>query len=256
MSIVRNYGWKPDLPDFRDHKFKVEHLSPIQSVYLSNKYKLPVVYDQKNLGACTSNSLAFSIHFDLLNKHDQKVIAPWIPSRLFIYYNERLLEGTVDQDAGAEIRDGIKTLATYGVCSEDAWQYNQDQFATKPSTYAYALAQAVKAIKYESLDNTNKQILVNALLQGFPIAFGMTVYESFESDEVSNTGVVPMPGSNEQVLGGHALSIVGYNANTDRFVVRNSWGSTWGLKGYCSIPADYICNADLANDFWVIYTIV
>ena len=254
--MIKKYGWRPDLPDHRDKKFKVEHLAPIQTVYLAHKYKLPSPYDQGSLGSCTSQALAFAVHFDLLNKHEQKVIAPWIPSRLFIYYNERMLEGTIDQDAGAAIRDGIKTLVTYGVCSEDAWAYNIDQFTNKPSTYAYNLAKAVKAIKYESLDNTNKQILVNALLQGFPIVFGMSVYESFESDAVAQTGIVPIPGFNERVLGGHAMSIVGYRVEDDTFVVRNSWSSSWGQNGYCRIPATYLTNSDLADDFWVVQTIL
>lgn len=253
----KKYGWKRDLPDFRDHKFKVEHLAPIQSVYLAHKYKLPLPYDQESIGSCTSQGIAFCVHFDLLNKHEQKIISPWTPSRLFIYYNERLSEGTVDQDAGASIRDGIKTLVDYGVCSEDAWPYNIDQFATKPSSYAYNLAKAVKAVRYESLDNTNKQLLVNTLLQGYPIVFGMTVYESFESDTVAQTGIVPMPQANEQTLGGHAMAIVGYSLEHDAFIVRNSWGYTsWGQGGYCRIPAAYLVNPNLADDFWVIETVV
>jgi C1A family cysteine protease len=253
---VKKYGWKPQLPDFRDKVFSIEHLAPIQSVYLATKYKLPAVYDQLSLGDCTGNGIAACVHFDLLNKHDQKIINPWIPSRLFIYYNERLIEGTVDQDAGAEIRDGIKTLVTYGVCSEDAWLYNINQFTAKPSSYAYNLAKAVKAVTYQSVDNTNKQLLVNTLLQGYPIVFGFTVYQSFESDIVAQTGVVPMPSATESVIGGHCCVLVGYNSETDRFVARNSWGKTFGMGGYFSIPADYITNPNLASDFWVIETVV
>lgn len=254
--MFKKYGWKRDLPDRRDRKFKVEHLAPIQSVYLAHKYKLPLPYDQLSVGSCTANALAFAIHFDLLNKHDQKVIVPWTPSRLFIYYNERMLEGTIDQDTGAEIRDGIKTLVTYGTCSEDAWPYNIDQFATKPSSYAYSLAKAVTAVRYESLDNTNKQELINALLQGFPIVFGMSVYESFESFEVLKTGIIPMPSDGERMIGGHAMSIVGYRMEDDTFIVRNSWGINFGQGGYCRIPAAYLCDANLADDFWVLYSVV
>lgn len=256
MLSIQKYGWRPDVPDFRDHVFKVEHLAPIQSVYLAHKYKLPLPYDQSTLGSCTGNGLAFLIHFDLLNKHAQKVIAPWIPSRLFIYYNERVLEGSVDQDAGASIRDGIKALASLGVCSEDVWPYDINQFATKPSSYAYSLALAVKAINYRSIDNTNKQLVVNALLQGFPVVFGMTVYESFESNQVAQTGIIPMPSLSESAIGGHCMSIVGYRKEDDSFIVRNSWGLDWGQGGYCRIPANYICSGDLCSDFWVISSVL
>lgn len=256
MNITKKFGWRPDKPDHRDYKFKIERLLPIQPVYLSDKYNLALPYDQGDIGSCTGNGLSFACHFALLNKNvSGKPIAPFRPSRLFIYYYERVIENTVSIDAGAEIRDGIKVLAAQGIPSEDAWIYDTTQFATKPSDYAISCGKKLTSLRYESLDNTNKQLLVNALLQGLPIVFGVTVYTSFMSDYVAATGIVPYPGKDETVEGGHCMVIVGYSQQYDAFIVRNSWGVHWGQDGYCRIPAAYLCNPDLATDFWVVYTL-
>lgn len=246
----KTFGWKPQKPDFRDFKLSIPELSPIQSVYLYDKYKMPLPYDQGQIGACTASALAFLVQFDMLNKDAKNNISPYCPSRLFIYYNERMMEGTVNQDAGAELRDGIKALATWGAPSEDAWIYDVTKFAEKPPEHVYQLGTRVEGLTYELVDNTNKQLLVNVLLQGFPMCFGMTVYESFMTDEVARTGIVPMPKVTESVVGGHAIVIEGYSEKFDSFIIRNSWGTSWGQGGYCRIPAAYICNPDLATDFW------
>lgn len=249
------FGWRPDKPDHRDRKFSLQHLAPIQSVYLASKYKLCLPYDQGSLGSCTANGIAFLAQFDLLNKHDNVQIAPFRPSRLFIYYYERSLEGTIDTDAGAEIRDGIKVIASNGIPSEDVWPYDINQFAVKPSNLAISYANHLNSLTYESVDNTNKQLIVNALIKGYPVVFGMTVYDSFMTDKVAATGIVPMPALSESVQGGHCMVIVGYRKEDDTFIVRNSWGTSWGQQGYCRIPASYLTNNDLSTDFWVVYSL-
>lgn len=253
----RKFGWIPQPPDQRDLKFSIsqEELQPIKSVYLSDKYKLPLPYNQGNLGSCTANGIGFLVHFDLLNKHSKSKASPFQPSRLFIYFFERLAEDTVGQDAGAIIRDGIKVIVEEGVCSEDAWPYDVSQFTVMPDKHAIELAKQFQALEYRSLDNTNKALLVNCLMQGFPITFGMSVYESFMTQKVAISGVVPMPKMSERIMGGHCMAIVGYNLDFDAFIVRNSWGMGWGQKGYCRIPAAYICNPSLASDFWAITNI-
>jgi len=255
--MITNFklGWRKDKPDIRDFKFRLSSTKSVQSVYLAQTYKLPSIYDQQNLGSCTANAIAFLVHFDMLNKHLGKAIGPFRPSRLFIYYFERLLEGTVTEDSGAELRDGIKVITNNGIVSEDAWVYNEDAFAIEPTAFTQGLASNFKALRYERLNSSSKEILVNALMLGYPICFGMSVYESFITDEVSVTGIIPMPKSGEKLLGGHAMSIVGYSKEFDSFIVRNSWGSSWGQKGYCRIPASYLTNGTLAEDFWVVYSL-
>ena len=250
------YGWKPDLPDHRDLKFTRPDATtlPIHSTTLIGKYNMPPIYNQGDLGSCTANSLARLVEFYLMNK--SQVADPkaslYMPSRLFIYYYERVIEGSINSDSGAQIRDGIKVLASQGVCDENKWPYDISQFADKPSDEAIKEAHKFLAITYKRINNTNKGLLIAALDAGHPISFGFTVYESFESQTVAATGDVPMPGPDEQILGGHAVVIVGYDATTDRFLVANSWGTDWGLQGYFHMPGEYITNGDLCSDFWII----
>jgi C1A family cysteine protease len=93
------------------------------------------------------------------------------------------------------------------------------------------------------------------LASGYPFALGFTVYDSFESAEVASTGIVPMPTRSESVLGGHAVLAVGYDDSQQRFLVRNSWGNSWGMQGYFTMPYTYLTSRHLASDFWVIKTI-
>jgi C1A family cysteine protease len=248
----RKLGYIKDKEDSRDLQLSFKKLEPIQTVYLYHKYKFPAVYDQGNLGSCTANAISFLVNFDILNKNYQKPVSAFYPSRLFIYYYERLLEGTVNSDSGAEIRDGIKVLAKYGAPKETSWPYDIEKFNIAPSEDSIKEALNFEAVIYQRIDNSNKQLLVNALLSGYPIVFGMIVFNSFMTDEVASTGIVPMPKAGEGIAGGHALAIVGYDTRWDAFIVRNSWGKEWGQGGYCRIPASYITSRGLCMDFWTV----
>lgn len=247
-----NFGWNKDKEDVRDLKFSLPKLETPKSIYLAHDYKLPPPYDQGELGSCTANAVAFLVHFNLLNKNVDIASNAFRPSRLFIYYYERVIENTVDLDSGAYLRDGIKAVANYGAPSEDLWDYDIKKFSTLPSERAHRYGLKFKALKYEKIDNTNKSLLINALMQGFPICFGLYVFTSFLSHEVEMTGIVPLPTGTDQVEGGHAMVIVGYREKDDSFVVRNSWGQSWGQGGYCRIPASYLTNSYYASDFWTI----
>jgi C1A family cysteine protease len=205
----------------------------------------PPVYDQGDLGACTGNAIAGIIEIDRIHQK----LDDWAPSRLFIYYGEREVEGTISQDSGAQIRDGIKVVAKNGAPKESTWPYDIVKFATKPSDAAYAEGKEHEALIYSRVAQSQASIKT-ALAAGYPIVFGFTVYESFESDEVAKTGVAPMPHKHEPSLGGHAVAMVGYTP--DVVIVRNSWGPDWGQGGYFTMPWAYVTNPHLADDFWVI----
>jgi C1A family cysteine protease len=148
------------------------------------------------------------------------------------------------------IRDGIKTLKKQGVCSETHWPYIISKFTIKPSPKCYKEAMKRQITSYHrilTLDDMRA-----CLADGFPFVFGFTVYESFESQEVASTGFVQMPQFNERVLGGHAVLAVGYDDAQRRFIVRNSWGTDWGQKGYFTMPYEYLANRNLADDLWTI----
>jgi C1A family cysteine protease len=201
----------------------------------------PPVYDQGELGSCTANAIAAALQFE----------EPFTPSRLFIYYNERVMEGTVDEDAGATLRDGIKSVATQGAPHETLWPYVIARFRRKPAPVAYAEGRKHKALLYRRVPRVLEQ-MQGCLASGFPFTFGFSVYESFESATVAKTGVAPMPSPGDAQLGGHAVLAVGYDTQDRRFLVRNSWGPKWGRAGYFTLPFDYLLDDSLSDDFWTV----
>jgi len=244
MKKYPSYGWIPDTPDHRDFLYRA----------IAPKVKLPpkvdlrsecsAIENQGQLGSCTANALAGHIQFlEKINNQAYQDV-----SRLFIYYNERSIEGTVNFDSGAMIRDGIKVLAKYGVCAEISWPYVITQFTKKPSVSCYKEGLKHRISSYHRLQTLNE--MLNCLAEGYPFVFGFTVYESFESQKVAQTGVVPMPKKSERALGGHAVMAAGYDQKSKRFVVRNSWGEVWGQAGYFTMPYAYL--ETLADDFWTI----
>jgi C1A family cysteine protease len=247
---IQRFGWVPDLPDARDHLYAAapRYLTSLPTK-VSLRDKCPAdVYDQGQLGSCTANAIAAAFEFELLKKGAKD----FMPSRLFLYYNERAIEGTVDTDSGAMIRDGIKSVSKQGVCPEDEWKYDISQFAQKPPDNCYTDAQSHQVTSYQRIPRVLNQ-MKGCLASGSPFVFGFTVYESFESDEVARTGVVPMPDiAKEQLQGGHAVLAVGYDDATQRFLVRNSWGEGWADGGYFTMPYAYLTDRSLASDFWAV----
>jgi C1A family cysteine protease len=246
---IQRYGWVRDLPDARD----VMYAAPMATLArlppsVDLRPHCPPVYDQGQLGCCTGNAIAGAVQFD---REKQKLTPDFVPSRLFIYYNERVIEGTVATDSGAQIRDGIKSIDKRGVPSETDWPYDIKKFAEKPPAKAYADALKDKAVQYTRLSQLLSQ-MKGCLASGYPFVYGFTVYASFESEQVAKTGVVPMPKPSESVVGGHAVLAVGYDDSEQRFIVRNSWGDSWGMHGYFTIPYTYLIDTHLAGDFWTV----
>jgi C1A family cysteine protease len=232
----------------RDYLLAVEPAKALPKS-VSLRRQMPPVYDQGQLGSCTANSIGAILEFNEMKQAESDAATP---SRLFIYYNERAMEGTIKQDSGAEIRDGIKSVAQLGAPPETAWPYVITKFASKPPVTAYKLALKHEAVRYARVPQTEMGIQ-NVLATGYPISFGFTVYESFESDVGSN-GIVPMPQANEKVLGGHAVVAIGYKQIRGQlyYECRNSWGPKWADHGYFWLPASYAASRNLAQDFWVI----
>ncbi|MBF0532492.1 MAG: C1 family peptidase [Candidatus Omnitrophica bacterium] len=243
-KMKRYFGWLPDVPDQRDFLYRA----------IRPRFRLPssadlregcsAVEDQGPLGSCTAQALAGNVEF-LDNLDDKKYVDV---SRLFIYYNERALRGMEDTDSGAMLRDGIKTLAKTGVCHESIWPYLTSKFAQKPPAACYRQAGEHRILSYHRLTTLNE--MLTCLADGFPFVLGIAVYESFETEEVAKTGVVPMPKKDERQVGGHAVMAVGYQQKAKRFIVRNSWGTSWGQQGYFTLPFAYV--ETLAADFWTI----
>jgi C1A family cysteine protease len=248
---IKGYGWTPDLPDGRDLLYAAP---PRPLTELPPKVDLtdqcPDVYDQGQLGSCTANAIGAALEFDQIKQSQE----PFTPSRLFVYYNEREIEGTVDSDSGAQIRDGVKSVSKQGACKETTWAYDIDKFRDQPPKDAYTEAEEHQAIRYLRLTQALSQ-LKGCLAEGFPFVFGFAVYESFEGAEVAKSGHAGMPGAGEQQLGGHAVLAVGYDEDSQWFIVRNSWGPDWGMKGYFTLPYPYLLQGSLSSDFWTIRSV-
>ena len=248
LKLTR-YGWIRDLPDQRDHLYAAPRdllLNLPASADL--RKQCPPVYDQGAINSCTANAIAAALEFDQMR---QKLSPIFVPSRLFIYYNERAIEGTVNQDSGAQIRDGIKSVAQQGDCPETLWPYVDKDVTIKPPVQCYQQALKFKVVQYQRLAQTLNQYK-GCLASGSPFIFGFTVYASFESKEVAQTGHVSMPTTTEAVIGGHAVMAVGYDDSESWFIVRNSWGTSWGMQGYFTMPYAYLLEPHLSSDFWTI----
>jgi C1A family cysteine protease len=243
------YGWLPDLPDHRDLLLAAPVMLVPPRVDLRDH--CPPVYDQGKLGSCTANAIGAAIQYDEMYKQGLSSV---MPSRLFIYYNERVIEGTVSTDSGAMIRDGIKTVNQSGVCSESDWPYYPAAYAQQPPPRCYSDAAKTKATLYQRVIR-DLDHMRSCLAGGYPFVFGFSVYASFESTAVALSGWVPMPTHGESLLGGHAVLAVGYDDALHRFIVRNSWGTTWGDNGYCTMPYAYLTSRGLASDFWTIRSV-
>jgi hypothetical protein len=245
--MTRAYGWRPDLPDKRD-SYHVPRLFLDQMLALpeshDNSASMPAAWDQGGLGACTMFALCGAASHEM-------GFAAFDPSFLHGYYCVRAMEGTISEDAGASIRDICKMAATYGIAYAPTWPYREEKFAIRPPKAAYRSALKCRVSSYARVGRGLEEI--KAALYGKDcIVFGATLYESFDTESVARHGMVPLPGIDEDILGGHALCIVGYDDNVGCFKVRNSWGSDWGHKGHCWMPYDYITDRDLCDDFWVI----
>jgi C1A family cysteine protease len=246
---ISRYGWQPDLPDNRDFVYAAPAgiVKKLPSKVDLRKQCAPV-YNQEQLGSCTANAIAAAFEFGQFKQNPKN---DFIPSRLFIYYNERVIENSVKTDNGAQIRDGIKSVNKQGVCTETIWPYDIKKFAVKPIAKCYQSALNHQATSYHRVSRTLNQ-MKGCLADGYPFVFGFTVYDAFEGEQVAKTGKLNMPKKGEQVVGGHAVMAVGFDDTTKRFIVRNSWGENWGMKGYFTMPYDYLLNENLSDDFWTI----
>jgi C1A family cysteine protease len=243
---MRKYGWVPDLRDVRDDKFLLTAPSMFVIPATSNLESLcSRVENQGARGTCTGQAFA-----DAMEMRDRWLGKDSVElSRLFIYYNERLLLDSIYEDSGARIRDGIKALRKWGVCNEELWPYDIDRFTERPPPEAYEDAKSRIIDKYRPVRNLRD--VKYALSMGFPVIYGFTVYDSFETEEVFKTGNVPYPKPWERIRGGHANLFVGHNDDRGILRSKNSYGVEFGDKGFLNIPYRFV-EEGIASDMWII----
>ena len=249
MMGKRVYKLKPDPVDLRDKVFRSTQFKTIAVLpkIVDLRPGCSPVVDQGDLGSCTANAIASGLR-EYWEKLSEKQFT--MLSRLWLYWQERYLEGTVNEDAGAYVRDGMKVLQKMGCAPEADWPYVITKFKEKPPTKATRNARQFKIAEYHRV--TNLTLLKSALAEGYPVVIGIKVYESFESDQVAQTGIVPLPKRGEQFLGGHAVLAVGYKDAKYKgqgvVICRNSWSESWGDKGYFYLPYSYFFN--YITDMW------
>lgn len=244
---IPKFHWTKDKPDNRDYPYVMSNRGQ-QDIVDLRPFCTPVE-SQGSLGSCTGQAIAGAI--ELLNNRNRK---PTDVSRLFIYYYERVMLGTVNYDSGAYIRDGIKVTNKQGAPLERLWPYNIRQFRNKPSTAAITDGLRRKVSRYERV--ANHEGCLDAINNGFPVVIGFLVYQSFMSPDVARTGLMPYPNTRrERLLGGHAVLLVGYDKTKQHYIVRNSWGTSWGDRGYFYMPFRVIQDSRMSSDFWIVQSV-
>ena len=200
--------------------------------------------------SCVAN--AFVGAYEYLAKRDLGDAADI--SRLFVYYNARSQTGSHNEDGGTYMYCAIETLMQHGACSEDLWPNDEELIFTEPDADAYDHAANFKIVEAETVD-TDLDLWRHTLAEGYPIAFALNTFESFD-EATRNKGRVPKPKHSDNVRethGWHAMLCVGYSDKDRMFIVRNSWGSAWGDRGYCYVPYDYVIHDDYnGHDSWII----
>ena len=215
----------------------------------------PPIYDQGDFGSCTGNAwcrlLEFIEMMELragLNGLPEEFGNTDCPlSRLFLYFNER---GKKSVDQGAQLADGAKAAGLFGVCKESSWPYNKDDLLTQPSAECYSEAALHRVTKTMKIFEGDLISMKTCLQSGYPFVLGLVLYESFMSDETAANGVMLVPEPGEGVAGGHAVCCVGYDDTKKVFIVANSWGDSWGDKGYFYLPYEYAECRELTSDLW------
>jgi C1A family cysteine protease len=238
----KKYSVRKDRSDWRDRIYNFKLADLRESVDL-RKWASPIE-NQLHLGSCAGQAVVGAYEL-LLNKQypDQFVDL----SRLFVYYNARLLENTVDEDSGVYLRDAVKAVKQYGVCTELQWPYVIENYKMPPGINSYVEARHRTIKEYRRITNLNQ--MLDAINADCPVVFGTQVYDSFENLNLGDT-VLPMPQDTENILGAHAMCMVGYDRPKRLLLARNSFGVNWCINGYCWIPFDYA--DDNFMDMWTI----
>ena len=257
----RGFGWIRDRPDPSDRKLAapafISSASRPAAKDLSAQFTAP--YDQGQVGSCTANAIAAAVQY-ARKVHDKP--GDFVPSRLFIYYYERLMEGQLYTDSGAQIRNGIKAVVQYGVPEEESWPYENipgdpitrvfpagSRAITQPTATVVAEAAKYRTISYAPLKQ-DAVSLETCIASGYPFVFGFTVFDNL-TDSVTH---LRRPGPDDHITPfGHAVLATGYNQNRRTFKIRNSWGPTCHSGGYFEMDYDYLLDTGLAADFWVVY---
>ena len=234
---------RADPYDNRDYLYVRSSSSKLKST-VDLRTWASAVEDQLHLGSCVGQAIVGAFELMVNKSYPERFVDL---SRLFVYYNARLLDNWVNEDVGAYVRDGVKSLAQWGVCSELLWPYIVDKFANTPSVESYLDAKNRIIKKYYRVKTLDDCLY--ALSDDYPVVISMHVFNSFYDLELPGRAVLSMPGEWEELIGGHAVTLVGYDINKKQFITRNSFGPVWGDRGYFLMPFEYLEKYTMDN--WI-----
>ena len=215
---------------------------------------LSPIEEQYTLGSCVGNALASILEYFYFYTFGHRKFF----SRLFIYYNARMLEDEIshrnatETDSGADLQFAIVSLIKFGCCEEQYWPFYEHLINIQPHEQAYENGQKYRLNEFRRLSN-NIYELRECLAQGYPFVMAIKIYSSFASN---HHGFIPMPKSHEKSSQyRHAIVCVGYIHSAKVFIIRNSHGIQWGDRGYGYLPYEYVTDKVLTKDLWTLTSI-
>jgi hypothetical protein len=216
-----------------------------------NKYKdyFPEIADQGNIESCVPTCIS-TVYYYLTMK--QSNYLNFRISRLYLYYQFRKLYDDVKLDEGSTIRDCINILHKDGIVPEFLYPYIETKVFNNPSEFLEKYSRFCKCLGFE---NISRKVIRQNLLLDNPVLCGIKLFESIYKDEVKNTGIINYSEEYDKILGGHCIILVGFDNNKKYYKFINSWGPTWGDKGFGYLPYEYIKNIRLSNEFYIIKNI-
>lgn len=229
---------------------------------------MPPITRQGNIGSCTAHALAAALEHDQIQQGRSS--STHYPSLLQLYYSEREIRGSINEDVGAQLADGIRVLYETGTCSEALWPYSDDTLLYKVKPSDACFAEAARNRDQQGIAHSrvapNIESIKHVHNRGYSVLLGIQVYKDFDSSEFAQSALAKLPAPDETSTGGHALLSVGYddreflttswgetraNPHYRHLIVRNSWGNAWGDKGYFYLPYDYV-NPSRVYEVWVV----
>lgn len=224
--------------------------TPIEENPSLKEYFKPVS-NQYSIGSCVANATADAFEAQLAKRKGVSPSQIEDLSRLFIYWNARNLDYPPcgDKDKGSRIRLAFDCMARYGTPTETIYPYDISKVNVRPTILSYREAIKNRISKFYRINASGLERVAQikqALSAGNPVVFGTKIANSFKA--VNSDAIVYNPGG--WYIGGHAMVIVGWSDEKQAFEVRNSWGESWGVNGYCWMDKNYIA-ASITSDIWV-----
>ncbi len=200
------------------------------------------IKNQGKQGACSSFSLTSVFEYFLNNEtHKEDDM-----SEAYVYYNAREIQGDTNIDEGANLYNVIRGMADKGVCLEELCPYDSNVFDKRPSNEAYKDGKEHTVTTAKNVP-VSVETVKSAINDGYPVVGCFRVFKSLQEN---TSGYIPMPSDYERSHEEekfHAMVICGYNDKHGHFIVRNSWGTDFGDKGYCYLPYSYLRDSDLTR---------